>query len=583
MLRHFLRTIHPRRRRWREHATLCFGLILVSLWLCAGCQPTAPRTPPAVEIPDTATPTAPMAPPVAAEHPATERPAETTPTAGSIQTGEVPPDDYYGDPLLWIPGIKYENGIGMDGFPADSIPVLPDEAEKLERIRQMSDELSRQWHRGELSYEEKKALFAEKSADIWAAGLSPLNAAKYLSYRGINEEYAQAKAAQAVTENPDSFEALKLWAFLSEVPEEQAEGFRRMLALRPNSVETLVYLGKVLANTNPREAIEHLEKANRLQPGSADEALGDCYRALGDTDKALAVYQRLLKRYPDWARQRIESLKRAVFCADDNADTPPPVQADSSPPAAMGEPAALETSQEPRFQQDPHTFSLTPWAPVVIPPAVKERERASYQHYEAKEISMDEHLENMYQLYQEHLDGVTFVRELARRHGPYAGKYEFYLEKLFVENPNDFETLLTWVHAGGREFDTYGQEKTAALRRLYEIDPNHPYVLHELALCIIGTQPEEALGYAQKAQQLEPRYRPYGVEGLCYFQLGGYQQALEAFKRAYEAAPALLKPAMGSRIDYVQRTLRSETLQQTFEKARAAGIPLMSRTIFVRH
>ena len=46
MLRHFLRTTQPQRRRWREHATLGFGLILVSLWLCAGCEPTAPRTPP---------------------------------------------------------------------------------------------------------------------------------------------------------------------------------------------------------------------------------------------------------------------------------------------------------------------------------------------------------------------------------------------------------------------------------------------------------------------------------------------------------------------------------------------------------
>ena len=121
---------------------------------------------------------------------------------------------------------------------------------------------------------------------------------------------------------------------------------------------------------------------------------------------------------------------------------------------------ATETPTAPAspLYKDPNFpgISLKPWHPVVIPPAVKERERASYQHYEDKEISMDEHLENMYQLYREHLDGVTFVRELARRHGPYAGKYEFYLEKLLAENPNDFETLLTWVHAGGREFDTYG-------------------------------------------------------------------------------------------------------------------------------
>ena len=267
----------------------------------------------------------------------------------------------------------------------------------------------------------------------------------------------------------------------------------------------------------------------------------------------------------------------------DTADTAPPEQADSSPPAAAGTPDAQENAQGPRFQQNPHTFSLTPWAQGVIPPAVMKRERASYQRYEAKEISIDEHLENMYQLYREHLDGVTFVRELARRHGPYARKYEAYVEKLLVENPNDFETLLTWVHVGGREFDPYGPEKTAALRRLYAMNPNHPYVLHKLALCIIGTHPEEALGYARKAQQLEPRYRRYGTDGLCYFQLGDYQQALEAFKRAYEVAPVLLKPAMSSRIDYVQRTLQSETLQQTFETARAAGIPLMSRMIVVRH
>lgn len=303
MLRQTLVTAFAELRFRRGLAALCLGLALFSVWLGAGCEPTrTPPTPPAAETPER-TP---------AEPPAVEpRPAQTS-TASSAEiteTGESPPDDYYGDPLLWIPGIKYEHGIGMDGFPAGSIPVLPDETEKLERIRQMSDELSRQWQQGELSYEEKNALFAEKSAEIWAAGLSPLNAAKYLSYRGINEEYAQAKAVQAVAENPDSFEALKLWAFLSEVPEEQEEGFRRMLTLRPNSIETLVYLGKVLADTNPREAIVHLEKANHLQPGSADEALGDCYRAPGDTDKALAVYQRLLKRYPDWARQRIESLK----------------------------------------------------------------------------------------------------------------------------------------------------------------------------------------------------------------------------------------------------------------------------------
>ena len=55
MLRQALRTTRPQPRRWREQTALCVGLVLVSLWLCAGCEPPAPRTlptpPPAVEPP----------------------------------------------------------------------------------------------------------------------------------------------------------------------------------------------------------------------------------------------------------------------------------------------------------------------------------------------------------------------------------------------------------------------------------------------------------------------------------------------------------------------------------------------------
>ena len=46
MLRHFLQTIQTRQRRWRGPAMLCLGLVLVSLSLAAGCEPTAQRTPP---------------------------------------------------------------------------------------------------------------------------------------------------------------------------------------------------------------------------------------------------------------------------------------------------------------------------------------------------------------------------------------------------------------------------------------------------------------------------------------------------------------------------------------------------------
>ena len=46
MLRHLSHTIQTRLRPWRAHAMLCVGLVLVSLWLWAGCEPPAERTPP---------------------------------------------------------------------------------------------------------------------------------------------------------------------------------------------------------------------------------------------------------------------------------------------------------------------------------------------------------------------------------------------------------------------------------------------------------------------------------------------------------------------------------------------------------
>ena len=46
MLRQLSHTTRTRLRRWRGHATFCFGLILVSVWLSAGCEPPAERTPP---------------------------------------------------------------------------------------------------------------------------------------------------------------------------------------------------------------------------------------------------------------------------------------------------------------------------------------------------------------------------------------------------------------------------------------------------------------------------------------------------------------------------------------------------------
>ena len=74
MLRQALRTTRPQPRRWREQTALCFGLVLVSLWLCAGCEPPAPRTPPT--------------PPPAVEPPA-PAPQENTPAPAPPHEQEI--------------------------------------------------------------------------------------------------------------------------------------------------------------------------------------------------------------------------------------------------------------------------------------------------------------------------------------------------------------------------------------------------------------------------------------------------------------------------------------------------------------
>ena len=238
---------------------------------------------------------------------------------------------------------------------------------------------------------------------------------------------------------------------------------------------------------------------------------------------------------------------------------------------------------------------LHPWHPVVVPPHVKERieerievearpqetGRASGNQYYKTNSA---YREDVYRIYAEELGRIPAIRRLL---GSIHSKKAFAdLERAYAETPDDFETLLTWAVKGGREIledPTYGVEKTAAYRRLYEMNPTHPYILYRLALCLLPTHPQEALGYALAAQRLEPRYIPRGVDGLCYAQLGEYEKALAAFQRAHAAAPEWLKPATIKRISSVRETMRSEKFQAFDQRARDAQIPVMSRMLLVRH
>ena len=239
---------------------------------------------------------------------------------------------------------------------------------------------------------------------------------------------------------------------------------------------------------------------------------------------------------------------------------------------------------------------LHPWHPVVVPPHVKERLEVEARPQETGRASGNQYYvvnsayrEDEYRIYAEELGRIPAIRRLLS--SIHSKKAFADLERAYAETPDDFETLLTWAVHGGwgtpefprLEDPTYGPEKLQAYRRLYEMNPTHPYILNELALSLLPTHPQEALGYALAAQRLEPRYIPRGVDGLCYAQLGEYEKALAAFQRAHAATPEFLKPATRERVTRIREVMRNEKLQVFDQRARDAQIPVMSRMLLVRH
>ena len=177
-------------------------------------------------------------------------------------------------------------------------PEIP--AEKRQRISELYDR-----HSPDRNNVNRDADWAttgppREEVDILAEGLDPLSAAKFLKALGGHDKYAREYADKALAENPDDFDTLLFWTQFRNSDEQTEEivGYRRLLEMNPDSIPALVGLGRMLARKAPEEAIEVLERANKLDPSAGLYHLGISYQRVGEYDKALNVLKKEYERYP---------------------------------------------------------------------------------------------------------------------------------------------------------------------------------------------------------------------------------------------------------------------------------------------
>ncbi len=112
----------------------------------------------------------------------------------------------------------------------------------------------------------------------------------------------------------------------------------------------------------------------------------------------------------------------------------------------------------------------TPWDPIVVPlerwkkyaETLDELRIAARQ----KTITDKEYEAKLLQNLREY--GLVAYAQLSIEvRGSVGYRVTNLINLAYAENPDDFDTLLMWVYAGGNLGDLYGEEKTVATRRLW--------------------------------------------------------------------------------------------------------------------
>lgn len=129
---------------------------------------------------------------------------------------------------------------------------------------------------------------------IMFEGINSFTAAKYLYSRGLGNNAIRLEYAErAIRDYPDSVEAMEIWA-RSHPEKERVPALKEMLAKFPNYARGhhLIAINYVFHSIDrPDLAIEHMQKAIRLDSRIEGHVLGEAYYKIGEWEKAIAVFQ----------------------------------------------------------------------------------------------------------------------------------------------------------------------------------------------------------------------------------------------------------------------------------------------------
>ncbi len=243
---------------------------------------------------------------------------------------------------------------------------------------------------------EEAIAFLEEHGHYNEAILSQVSAHRAFKYlmaiRARREANEYAK--KALAENPDNIE-IKMHLMLSEQDDAKAaEGYREILAKDPNHLGALLNLAYRTHYDDPEGALEHLTKANKLDPTRGSEVIGMVYERLGDLKTAWLYYR---KHLIFWPRDPLAESHLSWLEAGEPKYTPIHLERQTVPPreeAVVDEEAAIPKAQQPPAAQEVPEFPERPSRethPQQDQPTDAEAARAEFQRLQ--QAAMQEELD----------------------------------------------------------------------------------------------------------------------------------------------------------------------------------------------